>query len=71
VTAAGVFLLLFSGAWILDPTEDVQVNPAENSVNIENVTGLINVTNNSQIERMSRKPFIKFQPREYVRIEQR
>lgn len=69
-TAAGVFLLLFSGAWMLDQ-KDMQLEPTENLVNVENTPGLMNVTNSSQMEYMERKPFMKFQPREYIRIEQR
>ncbi|MCQ6276515.1 hypothetical protein JMM81_16500 [Bacillus sp. V3B] len=70
-TTIGIFLLLFSGAWMLDQTEETPLGSTENIVNVENTPGLMNVTNDSQIERMNREPFVKFQPREYIRIEQR
>ena len=70
--AVGIFVLLFSGAWMLDIAENTKLSSTENSVNVENKAGLMNVTNNPSIEPVSRKPFVlKFQPREYVRIEQK
>jgi len=71
-TAVGIFILLFSGAWILDQNERMQVDSTEDIVQVENMPGLVNVKNDFQLEPVKRKSFfVKFHPREYVRIEQR
>ncbi|WP_071393701.1 hypothetical protein [Bacillus tuaregi] len=63
--AMGIFVLLFSGAWVLNQKS----HQASDSSYVENQPGIMNVTHTNQLENRLVEPFIKFYPREYVRIE--
>lgn len=71
--AIGLFSLLFSGAWILEQQDTTLTDKAKTKTN-ENSQGMMNVTNtstntNNYLGNTDVLEILKYQPREYVRIE--